>query len=136
MDGRISVFENLADDELTAWYGRARTAVVPLRSGAGVKLKMVEALWHGLPVVATPFGAQGLVACERVAAIESEPAGFAAAVVALLTDDALWRRRRRDQLTYAQPRFDVAAQRRSLRMALGPKVEAPVLACQDQPVMA
>ena len=42
---------NVSDTELLGWYRRARVAVVPLLSGAGVKLKTVEALWHGVPAV-------------------------------------------------------------------------------------
>ncbi len=40
----------------------ARVAIIPLRQGAGVKLKVVEALREGLPLVTTPVGARGLPA--------------------------------------------------------------------------
>ena len=56
----ITVAANVSDAELAAAYARARVAVVPLRCGAGVKLKVVEALRDGVPLVTTPVGAQGL----------------------------------------------------------------------------
>jgi GT2 family glycosyltransferase/glycosyltransferase involved in cell wall biosynthesis len=116
---RISLVANVTDDELGRWYHRARVAVVPLLSGAGLKLKTVEALWHGVPSVLTPAGAQGLPGIERVASVAEEPAEFAAAVRDLMTDGGLWRRRRADGMDYAHARFNEAAQRRSLLAALG-----------------
>ena len=114
----ISLFANVTDTELNAWYRRARVAVVPLLSGAGVKLKTVEALWHGVPAVLTPSGAQGLPGVGHVAPIESDPIAFAAAVCELLTDAALWRRTSIASAAYARVRFSEAAQRQSLLSAL------------------
>ena len=111
-----------------AWYGRARVAVVPLLAGAGVKLKTVEALWHGVPVVLTPTGAQGLPGVECAAQIATEPAAFAIAVCDLLIDDALWRRRSSAGAQYARERFSVAAQRQSLLRALDIDGCAPSIA--------
>jgi glycosyltransferase involved in cell wall biosynthesis len=109
----------VTDDELLAWYRRARVAVVPLRSGAGVKLRSVEALWHGVPVVLTPSGAEGLPDVDEVAAVEREPATFAAAVRDLLTNDVLWQRRSVAGAGYARDRFTEATHRQSLLLALG-----------------
>jgi glycosyltransferase involved in cell wall biosynthesis len=114
----VSLFANVSDAALLAWYRRARVAVVPLLSGAGVKLKTVEALWHGVPAVLTPAGAQGLPGLDRVVPVETEPSAFAAAVCDLLIDDALWRRQSAAQIAYARERFSEAAQARSLLRAL------------------
>jgi glycosyltransferase involved in cell wall biosynthesis len=114
----VSLFPNVSDDELDAWYQKARVSVVPLLNGAGVKMKTVEALWHGLPAVITPVGAQGLPGVEGAADVETDAAAFGAAVAALLTDDALWLRRREGQIAYARERFSEAALRRSLVEAL------------------
>lgn len=38
----------------------ARAVVVPLRAGGGTRIKILEALAHGRPVVATTLGAEGL----------------------------------------------------------------------------
>lgn len=114
----VSLFANVTDSALLAWYRRATVAVVPLLAGAGVKLKTVEALWHGVPVVLTPAGAQGLPGIDRLVAVETEPAAFAAAVCDLLTDGALRRRRSAAQIDYARERFGEAALTRSLLRAL------------------
>jgi glycosyltransferase involved in cell wall biosynthesis len=113
-----SLFANVTDAELLAWYRRATVAVVPLLTGAGVKLKSVEALWHGVPVVLTPAGAQGLPGVDQVAGVETEPMAFAAAVCELLTDRELHQRRSAAQRVYARERFSELAQTKSLLNAL------------------
>lgn len=48
--------------DLRAAYGSARVAIAPLRYGAGMNMKVTDALAHGVPVVTTPVGAHGLAA--------------------------------------------------------------------------
>ena len=115
----VSVFADVETAELARHYRAARVAVAPVRYGAGVKLKVVEALREGTPVVTTPVGAQGLPGLEQVAAIAADPPGLAAAACALLTDDALWRSRCAAQIAYAQDRFSEAAFRASFLEAVG-----------------
>jgi hypothetical protein len=47
-------------DDLDALLSRATALVMPLRFGSGIKIKVIEALARGLPVVSTPVGAEGL----------------------------------------------------------------------------
>ena len=115
----VTVLPDVDQPTLDGCYARARVAVVPLRCGAGVKLKVVEALREGVPLVATPVGAQGLPGLDAVAGVRSDPAAFAAAVGALLLDDGLWQARCAAQIGYAKARFGEAALRESLRGALG-----------------
>lgn len=79
-------------------YERARVVVVPLRFGAGVKNKTVEALQYGVPVVTTTIGAEGIEVPDGLTPmiVTDDPAEFATAVVRLLTDGHEWRARRRD----------------------------------------
>lgn len=42
------------------WYEGAHAAVVPVHAGSGTRLKMVEALAYGRPVISTGLGAEGL----------------------------------------------------------------------------
>jgi glycosyltransferase involved in cell wall biosynthesis len=114
----VSVRADVSDTELRAAYTSARVAVVPLRVGAGVKRKVVEALSEGLPLVTTPVGAQGLPGLLRVASIEADPTAFALAVVRLLTDDSSWGWQSSAQLAFATQRFSHAAMAASLMSAL------------------
>ncbi len=115
----VAVFADVEAAELSRHYRTARVAVAPVRYGAGVKLKVVEALREGTPLVTTPVGAQGLPGLEYVAAIAADPSGLAAAASALLTDDALWRSRCAAQIAYAAERFSEAAFRASFLEAVG-----------------
>jgi glycosyltransferase involved in cell wall biosynthesis len=51
-------------DDLDAVLGNSIALLSPLRTGSGVKIKVIEALARGLPVVATPAGVQGIEADE------------------------------------------------------------------------
>ncbi len=50
----------LSDEELAEMYKNTRIDIVPLRFGAGVKGKVVEAAYYQIPLVTTSIGAEGL----------------------------------------------------------------------------
>jgi len=54
----VSVDGYVAD--LSDALGRAAAMINPLRFGSGVKLKVIESLGRGVPVVSTPIGAEGI----------------------------------------------------------------------------
>ncbi len=124
----VIVVGDLGPDELRSWYGRARVAVVPLRCGAGIKLKVVEALREGLPLVTTRVGAQGLPGLEQVTTVAEDAARFARGVTVLLTDDALWRERCAAQIGYARAHFGAEGLRRSFLGAAELVLAPPELA--------
>jgi glycosyltransferase involved in cell wall biosynthesis len=79
--------------DLDPYFARSRVFVAPLRYGAGIKIKVLESLARGVPVVATPIAAEGLhLADGESALIASGADEFAAAVVLLNGDRALWER--------------------------------------------
>jgi glycosyltransferase involved in cell wall biosynthesis len=64
-----------------------------MRFGAGMKGKIGDALSHGLPVVTTTVGAEGMYLRDGEEALIADTArDFAAAVVRLYRDESLWRR--------------------------------------------
>jgi glycosyltransferase involved in cell wall biosynthesis len=78
--------------DLDPLYRAARVVVAPLRSGAGLKFKVPQAMAYGLPVVATSVAAEGIVeesGPEVFGAVTDDAAAFATAVSALLTGDAV-----------------------------------------------
>jgi len=73
--------------DVVDWLRRASVAVAPLRIGAGMQNKIVQAMGAELPVVATPVANEGIGAGpEREILLREDPAGFARAVIALLRD--------------------------------------------------
>jgi glycosyltransferase involved in cell wall biosynthesis len=88
--GRVTFLGQVPDAR--AAMAAADVLVVPLRVGSGTRVKVVEALGTGLPVVATPKAVEGLPVQAGVhAAVATEPRDLAREVVALL--DSVERRR-------------------------------------------
>jgi glycosyltransferase involved in cell wall biosynthesis len=78
-------------EDLTSYLRNARISVNPLRYGAGMKGKIGEALSWGLPVVTTSIGAEGMDLVDgHDALIADTQENFAAQVVRLYRDEALW----------------------------------------------
>ncbi len=74
-------------------FDSCRLSVAPLRYGAGVKGKVTQSLAWGVPAVVTPIAAEGLeLASGEHLLVAPGPEEFAAAVVALYQDEALWTR--------------------------------------------
>lgn len=67
----------------------AAVVAIPLRSGAGVRIKFIEALCAGKAVVATKLAAEGLDVRDGVEFVRAESdAAFAGEIAALLADGA------------------------------------------------
>lgn len=79
----------LTSAELEQTYRQSRACVVPLLSGTGTRIKLLEALALGMPIVTTSKGAEGLaVVSGEQMLIADTPEDFAAAVARLLRDAA------------------------------------------------
>jgi len=94
--------------DLRAELAEAALCIVPLRSGGGTRLKILEAWAAGVPVVSTAVGAAGLAGEQgkhlRIAA--EEPAAFADAVAHLLADPAAGEALARNARRLAEERYD------------------------------
>ncbi|WAX93253.1 glycosyltransferase family 4 protein [Aminobacter sp. NyZ550] len=106
-------------DDLAELYRRAHLAVVPLVSGGGTRLKILEAMAWGLPVVATRLAAEGLGLVDGVDIDFAETDDDLAARAAALCTDTDWlqARRLRARETVTQrfgPKAIAAAVRSSL----------------------
>lgn len=89
--GGVELHENVP--EILSWFRGADILVVPLRCGAGIRIKILEAMAAGLPIVTTPKGCEGLaVEHGRELLIADDPDAFAREVIRLLGDPSLRRR--------------------------------------------
>jgi len=94
---------------------RARVLVSPVRYGAGMKGKKVHAMAHGLPLVTTTIGAEGMdLEDGQHALIRDGAEAFAGAVVALYRDPALWARLATNSREVARTRWSPVAMRARL----------------------
>lgn len=84
-------------------------AVVPVRAGSGVRVRLLEAWSLGMPAVTTPVGGEGLVAADGDGALlAAEPAAFAAAVASLAGSPA----RRATLIAHGRQRLAIHEPRR------------------------
>jgi glycosyltransferase involved in cell wall biosynthesis len=74
--------------DLQPYYARAALFLSPLRFGAGIKNKVLEAMAMGLPVIATPLSADGISPSEGLR-LATTAAEFVAHACALLPDPVL-----------------------------------------------
>lgn len=87
-DPRIEVTGAVMD--MGPYFSQAAAVIVPLLSGGGTRLKVLEALAAGKPVVSTTVGAEGLeVEAGRHLLIADDPGAFSDAVNRALTEDDL-----------------------------------------------
>jgi GT2 family glycosyltransferase/glycosyltransferase involved in cell wall biosynthesis len=96
---KVAVTGSLSAEDLASQYDQACVAVVPLRFGAGVKLKVLEAMVERVPLVTTTVGIQGLPDVGFLP-VSDEPEVFAQYVLSLLADPP-----RREALATAQAHF-------------------------------
>jgi len=76
--------------ELRSALRNVTVFLAPLRTGSGTKLKILQAMAMGLPVVTTPVGAEGLPIVEaRLGLVADETEGLVAACRTLLHDPDL-----------------------------------------------
>ena len=79
----IHIVGFLSEADLQKIYKKVKLVVVPLRYGAGVKGKTVEAMYNGLPLVATSFGIEGLPGTPTFINARNSSGEFADEVISL-----------------------------------------------------
>lgn len=70
--------------EFARALGGATLGIAPIRLGTGVKVKVLDMMWHGLPVVSTSLASRGTPAEHGAALVADTPEAFAEAVCQLL----------------------------------------------------
>ncbi len=93
--------------DVKPYYAKAMVSAVPLRSGGGTRLKILEAMALGTPVVSTSIGCEGLdVENGRNILIADEPPDFAQRVTDLMTDTGQWNQIAREGRALVEDKHD------------------------------
>ena len=84
----------------------ARVCLAPLRFGAGLKGKLLDAMYYGTPAVTTSMGAEGMHGSfDFAGAIADDATSFAAASVQLHNDHELWLQAQKNGFKIIEARF-------------------------------
>ncbi len=93
--------------DILPYFGGADVYIVPLRVGGGTRLKVLEALATGLPMVSTRLGAEGIdISDGEHALLADTPEAFSGAVVRLINDADLRCRLSIQARALAESRYD------------------------------
>lgn len=93
--------------EMAPFFAASNAVIVPILTGAGIRVKIIEALAAGRATVATPLGAEGLeLQAERHLLIANGAGAFADATVRLLRDPELRERLGSEGRAVAERRYD------------------------------
>ncbi|MDZ7719986.1 MAG: glycosyltransferase [Balneolaceae bacterium] len=96
-----------ANDALSV-VSKARVLVAPLRFGAGLKGKLVDAALSGTPSVTTSIGSEGIeLGCKWNGVISNDPEQFANAAVQLYQNKEFWERSQKTGYELLKDRFDL-----------------------------
>lgn len=99
----------VTDEELEELYGSCQAVVVPLRFGAGVKGKVIEALYYGLPTVTTSIGAEGIEGAEQALSVADTAEDFAEQTLAYCKDPELSAKTGRNAVAFVKNTFGMEA---------------------------
>jgi len=78
-------------EDLEPYFKKARAFVIPLRFGSGIKVKLLNAMYRGIPIVTTPIGTEGLeVISGRDLFCTQEEIEQVEAISKLMESESIW----------------------------------------------
>ena len=99
----------VSEEELKELYEKVRLVVVPLRYGAGVKGKVIEALYYNDPVITTSVGAEGIDNSYNQMLVADEPGDFVEKCVNLYNDKEALKAMSRSADDYVRNKHSIEA---------------------------
>jgi glycosyltransferase involved in cell wall biosynthesis len=113
-------------DDLAGAYAQSDCVVVPITTGGGSPLKFIEALAYGVPIVATPFAAQGLEVTADEHYLEGVDApSFASAILDVLCTGAAELATEGRRIAEAEYSIEALAQRLAASLEHSPGRQYP-----------
>lgn len=104
-DPNIEIIENVPDSAL--FYHTHSIMLVPLLSGSGLRIKIIEGMAYGKAIVSTSVGAEGINAERgKDLLIADDAESFSNAVILLLKDPSRKNELERNARAYAEKHFD------------------------------
>lgn len=93
-------------EDLSPYFSSSRVFVAPLRYGAGIKGKLIMALAHGVPSIATSVAAEGIGSnrCNHLV-VADDPDEFAECVLRVYQDEPKWTELREAGLAFVRDNY-------------------------------
>ncbi|WP_312303242.1 glycosyltransferase family 4 protein [Chryseobacterium sp.] len=93
-------------DQLKEFYHKSKVAICPMLGGTGIKIKVVEALSFGIPVVGTDKAVDGFFqktgnGCQ----VSDDPQKFADIVMQLISDPVLYEKQKEEAIQFFKNNF-------------------------------
>lgn len=96
-------------EDVNEVMAKARICLAPLRFGAGLKGKLVDAMENGTPCVMTTIASEGMFgSLDPNGFIEDQPDGFVEKAVLLYQNEVLWKEKQNNGFKILNERFDKA----------------------------
>jgi len=106
-------------EDVTEVYDRCRVFVAPLRSGAGIKGKVIGALAAGVPTVLSPVAVEGTsIADGRDAFVAESVAEWVKAICTLYNEESRWTAMSESAQELARSQYSFESGRKRMRAAL------------------
>jgi len=99
---RIIIKSNVSTEELKEIYSKIRMTIIPLRFGAGIKGKLIETMYYGVPTVSTSIGTEGLRNIDTLIAGKDTPEEFAMELVSLYTNEEALKEKSQKYIDYVK----------------------------------
>lgn len=117
----VRVLGFVSDDRLIELYRTSRLVVIPLRYGAGVKGKTVEAMAYGVPVVCTEWGVEGMPGVAEILDPMQHRSSLAEAIAALYNDIPRLEEISRKERAYVAQHFTIEKIQMAFTRAMVPR---------------
>ena len=118
VSSKVNQLQNIKEGFLVKGFAKkvsdvmqaSKVCLAPIRFGAGLKGKLIDAMKHGTPCVTTTVGAEGMFGSvdsglEPNGFVEDNPEAIANKCVALYTDEVLWKEKQKNGFNIINKRF-------------------------------
>jgi polysaccharide biosynthesis protein PslH len=105
-------------DDVRPYMERAQVYLCPMRDGGGTRLKILDALAMGVPIVATQMALEGIdVVADIDVLVANNPGEFVKQIVRLVGDPALWHQLQTNGRAFVERHFAWPVIRREMETA-------------------
>lgn len=93
-------------DDLEEYYSTSRASIVPLRFGSGMKVKLLNSMFRGIPNITTKVGAEGIdLKNGREIFIADDEIEFAKKTLTLINNENVWTQFRDKSRTLVRQKY-------------------------------